>query len=547
MRRTLLHPLLAILAIAGPAAAQIDVVLSPAPVLTTPVGYQSFSDGHGGVWAVFQKAPAGSALYAQHVLGSGLFAAGFDASARTVAQGGTLVNAMSAVPDGFGGAIIVWFGTNALDSTSPFVALRAQHLDPEGRSQYPDTGLVVSSIATAAMAVGDGQGGAYVAWEELKSPSNPDIVAQHFGYFGAPLWVPSGSPTGQNVCAVLGLQRLRAIHEDGAGGAFVVWADPRTPATLPLYCARLLPTDVAGAPWPANGVRITPATSGIRLVGSAHAPGGGLWVAWRDLTGTTALSAQQVALDGSFAWGAGGAVVAMTAPQRADFVPASGGNVFVTWGNVDVRCSRLTAAGTRVWPEVDGRILASPPAPPLNSRAATDGVGGQRLAWSVDNGGQDDVYTLGVDGTGTPLPGQSALGVPFATTSAAEDPVAWLQPEAAAPVLVWLSGGILHALLPPGSLDVRPPVPPGALALAPPAPNPSRAGTLTLRFSAPAGPARLDLYDAAGRRLLVRTLFGSDGTQVVQLDEAARLAPGVYTLRLSAAGHAVTQRLVRVE
>jgi hypothetical protein len=546
VRRTLLHPLLAILGIAGPAAAQIDVVLSP-PVLTTPVGYQSFSDDHGGVWAVFQQAQPGSALLAQHVLGNGSYAAGFDASARTIAESGTLVNAMSAVPDGFGGAVIVWFGTNPVDSTSPFVALRAQHLDPEGRNQYPDTGLVVSSIASAAMAVGDGQGGAYVAWEELKSPSNPDIVAQHFGYFGASLWVPSGSPTGRNVCAVLGLQRLRAIHEDGAGGAFVVWADPRTPTTLPLYCARLLPAGVAGAPWPANGVRITPATSGIRIVGSAHAPGGGLWLAWRDISGASDLIAQQVGLDGSFAWGVTGAFVAMTAPQRADFVPASSGSVFVTWGNVDLRCSRLSAAGTRVWPETDGRILAALPTTPLNTRAATDGAGGQRLAWSVDNGGQDDVYTLDVDGSGAPLPGQPALGVPFATTGAAEDPVAWLQPEAAAPVLVWLSGGVLHALLPPGSLDVRPPLSPGALALAPPAPNPSRAGALTLRFSAPAGPARLDLYDAAGRRVLVRTLYGSDGAQVVQLDEAARLAPGVYTLRLSAAGHAVTQRLVRVE
>jgi hypothetical protein len=200
-----------------------------------------------------------------------------------------------------------------------------------------------------------------------------------------------------------------------------------------------------------------------------------------------------------------------------------------------------------VWPEADGRILVAPATPPLNSHAATDGAGGQHLAWSVDNGGQDDVYTLDVDGSGAPMPGQPALGVPFATTGATEDPVAWLQPEAAGPVLVWLSAGVLHALLPPGSLGVRPPVAPGALALAPPSPNPSRAGTLTLRFSAPAGPARLDLFDAAGRRVLVRTLYGSDGTQVVQLDEAARLAPGVYTLRLSAAGGAVTQRLVRVE
>jgi hypothetical protein len=547
VRRTLPHLLLAILGIAGPAAAQIDVALSPAPVLTTSVGYQCFGDSHGGVWAIFQEAQAGSALYAQHVLSDGSFAAGFDAAALPFTHSGTMVNAMSAVPDGLGGAIIVWFGTNALDSTSQFLALRAQHLDAEGRNQYPDTGLVVSSIASAAMAMGDGQGGVYVAWEELKSPSNPDIVAQHFGNFGNPLWVPSGSPTGRNVCAVVGLQRLRAIQEDGAGGAFVVWADFRTPSTSPLYCMRLTPTGVAPAPWTANGVRITPVTSGIRIVGSAHAPGGGLWLAWRDINVVDQLLAQHVALDGSFVWSSLGAIVATATALRADFVPASSGNVFVTWGGSDLRCSRLSAAGARVWAETDGRVLVTPPTASLNTRAAPDGAGGQRLAWAFDNAGQDDVYTLMVDGTGAPLPGQSPLGEPFATSPQAEDPVAWLQPESAEPEVVWLVGGVLHAQLPGGSVGVGPRAPPGALSLAPPAPNPLRGGTLTLRFSAPAGPARLELYDTAGRRVLVRALFGSGGSQAVRLDEAVRLAPGVYALRLTAAGRAVTQRLVRVQ
>ncbi len=527
----------------------MDTVLSPAPVLTTPVGYQSFDDGHGGVWAIFQEAQAGSALYAQHVLANGAYAAGFGPGARSIANSGTLVNAMSAVRDGLGGAIVVWFGTNALDSTSQFVALRAQHLDPEGRNQYPDTGLVISSIATAAMVIGDGSGGAYVAWEELTAPTNPDIVAQHYDNLGNPLWVPNGSPTGQSVCAVVGIQRLRAIHEDGAGGAFVVWADSRLPTSsaLPLYCMRLLPSGVAPAPWTTNGIRITPATNGIRIVGSGHAPGGGLWLAWRDIFGSSNLMAQHVGLDASFVWGSTGTLVATVAPARADLVPASSGSLFVTWGETDVRCSRLSATGTRVWPETDGRVLLTPTTPPLDTRAATDGAGGQRLAWSLDNAGQDDLYTLDVDGAGAPLAGQPPLGVPFATTPAPEDPVGWLDPETTTPIFVWLSDGVLHALLPAGGLGVGPRPPLGSLSLAPPAPNPVRGGRLTLRFSAPAGPARLDLYDAAGRRVLVQALFGSGGPQTLQLDEAARLAPGVYTLRLSAAGRAVTQRLVRID
>ena len=527
--------------------AQIDLALSPFPVMQQPAAYQTFGDGHGGVWAVFQGAQAGAGLYAQHVLADGSYAVGFGSLARAVTHSDTQVNAMSAVPDGMGGAIIVWFGVNALDASSPFVALRAQHLDPEGRNQYPDTGLVVSSIASAAMTVSDGVGGVYVAWEELKSPSNPDIVAQHFGYFGNPLWVPLGSPTGRNVCAVVLAQRLRAMVEDGAGGAFVVWADSRTASTAPLYCMRLVPAGVATAPWTTNGVRISPVTGGIRIVASAHAPGGGLWLAWRDISNANALLGQHVALDASFLWGPVGSLFASVSPARADFVPASASNVFVTWGGSDLRCARLNAAGTRLWPETDGRVLVTPPTGTLNSRAVTDGAGGQRLAWSVDNAGQGDVYMLQVDGSGTPLAGQPALGVPFATTALAEEPVTWLSPETTDPVVVWLSGGIVMARLPGTSVSVGPGTASGTLALAPPVPNPLRGSALSIRFSAPNGPTRLELFDAAGRRVLARALYSNGGAQTLRLDEAMRLAPGVYTLRLSAAGGSASQRLVRVE
>jgi hypothetical protein len=539
--------LLAIIAFARPATAQIDVALSPFPVQQQPVGYQTFGDGSGGVWAVFQGAQSGAALYAQHVLANGAYAAGFGPAARQVAHSGTLVNSISAAPDGLGGALVVWFGVNPLDSTSQSVALRAQHLDAQGTNQYPDSGLVVSSIASAAMAVGDGQGGLYVAWEELKSPTNPDIVAQHFGNFGDPLWSPSGSPTGRNVCAVVGIQRLRAIQEDGAGGAYVAWADSRVPGTVPLYGMRLTPGGVAAAPWPANGVQLTPLTSGIRIVGSAGAPGGGIWVAWRDINVGGQFAAQHLAADGSLRCAAAGALVAAVSVTRADLVPATSGDVFVTWSGADIRCQRLDSTGTRMWPEISGRVMVSPPSPPITTRAATDGAGGQRLAWSFDNGGQTDVNVLRVDGTGAPWPGEPPLGDSFAATPLADEPVAWLRSETSTPQTVWLSGGILEVRLTPTSASVGREGPLGGVALAPPAPNPLRGGLLTLRFSAAAGPARLELFDAAGRRVLARALFSQGGAQSVRFDEAARLAPGVYTLRLSASGVSASRRLVRIE
>lgn len=554
VRRTRPHLLLAILALAGPAAAQIampqGVALSPFPVSQAPAAYQTFGDGDGGVWAVFQGAQAGSALYAQHVYPDGGYAPGFSAKAAAITHSGTSVNHPWAAPDGVGGAAIIWFGVNPKDSTSRFVALRLIRFDAQGDipPTFSDTGIVVSSIATAGMVIGDGFGGCYVAWEELKGASNPDIVAQHYNDFGAPLWTPFGSTTGRIVCSAAGIQKLRALHEDGAGSAYVVWEDHRVATAQPLYAMRLTPAGVAGAPWTSNGVRLTPITPGIRIVGSAGTPAGGLWLAWRDNGVSSQFTGQQIESNASLSWGANGAVIATTTPLRADFVPASSGDVFVTWGGADIRCARLSSTGTSRWLESGGRLLMTPPTSTANTRTVSDGAGGQRLAWSFDNAGQSDVNMLRVDGGGNPWAGEPVLGDPFATSLASEEPVAWFLANTSTPLVAWLVAGVLRVRrIANGTLGVGPEGPRSAVMLAPPVPNPLRGSTLSLRFSAPVGPARLDLFDAAGRRMLVRALFSRGGPQVLPLDEATRLAPGVYTLRLSAAGRIATRRLVRVE
>jgi hypothetical protein len=91
-----------------------------------------------------------------------------------------------------------------------------------------------------------------------------------------------------------------------------------------------------------------------------------------------------------------------------------------------------------------------------------------------------------------------------------------------------------------------------AFALEPPAPNPLRSGG-TIRFTLPsAGPARLELFDTAGRR--VRMLLDGPaeaGVHALHLavrgDGGATLASGIYLLRLEAAGRAMTQRMAVIQ
>ena len=557
MRRVLPRLVLCILAFTftRTAAAQIampeGVALSPFPVLQSPAAYITFDDTEGGVWAVFLGAQPGSGLYMNHVRSDGSYAEGFSASARLYAKSGTMVNNFSAAPDGMSGAVVSWFGVNPKDSTSQFIALRYTHILNDGSQAagvIPDTAIVVSSIASAAMVVGDGDGGAYVVWEELKGASNPDIFAQHYDYWGQPTWTPSGSPTGRPVCAVVGIQRLRALHPDGAGGAYVVWADSRTGSTVPLYVAHLRTDGVEGLPWTANGVRVTPVTQGVRVVGSALSPAGSLWLAWRDLNVSGQFNAQRVGIDASFAWVATGAIVGTVTPARAEFVPAPGGHVFVTWGGSDIRCSRLDDLGERVWStEPAGRVLAAPPGGSLLTRAVSDGSGGQRLAWAEDVGGQSDVYSLRVDGGGAPWPDQPPGGDVVEDDTVAEDPVAWFDAANVSPLIAWLESGQLRVRRILGSTaGVEPPLATGPLALAPPAPNPWRGEALLARFKAPPGEVTLSIYDLAGRLVQAQRVSATGSDQSVSLRWLAPLAAGVYTLRLEAAGFSRSRRLVRV-
>ncbi len=85
------------------------------------------------------------------------------------------------------------------------------------------------------------------------------------------------------------------------------------------------------------------------------------------------------------------------------------------------------------------------------------------------------------------------------------------------------------------------------LALAGLQPNPA-GRDLAVAFSLPdASPARLEVFDLAGRRLLAREVGAlGGGSHVLRLGEGRALASGVYVLRLSGSGRTRTARAVVV-
>jgi len=85
------------------------------------------------------------------------------------------------------------------------------------------------------------------------------------------------------------------------------------------------------------------------------------------------------------------------------------------------------------------------------------------------------------------------------------------------------------------------------LALAGPRPNPG-GRDLTVEFALPDGaPARLELLDIAGRRVVSREVGGlGAGRHTLSLAQGGALAPGIYLLRLTRGGRSLTARVVVV-
>jgi hypothetical protein len=93
------------------------------------------------------------------------------------------------------------------------------------------------------------------------------------------------------------------------------------------------------------------------------------------------------------------------------------------------------------------------------------------------------------------------------------------------------------------SVPVTPIVRPGALRVLP---NPVRGGDLVVEYaSATRAPARIELFDLAGRRIVAREIAaGEPGTHRLPVMDRGRLEAGIYFLRLHHAGRTSTARAI---
>lgn len=139
---------------------------------------QILSDGSGGVFILWMDNRSGAYtdIYAQHIDSSGAMQLPPDGDLFYTAPNDLLNNYLRITADGVGGAIISW--QDRRNTTSDIYAVR---IDPLGNIVWSADGVGVCTTVkdqSYPQLVGDGSGGAIIAWQDYRSGTNWDIYAQ---------------------------------------------------------------------------------------------------------------------------------------------------------------------------------------------------------------------------------------------------------------------------------------------------------------------------------------------------------------------------------
>lgn len=519
------------------------------------------SDGHGGVvitWTDYRDDTT-SNVYAQRLSGSGVpqwTSGGVPVCTAALDQYRPQV-----ISDGNGGVVIAWWDTR--DDSS--IDLYAQRLDSQGVSLWDVNGIPIcvgSSRQWFPTLIGDGTGGFIITFSDDRN-GDSDIYAQWINGNGVAQWATNGIA----LCIATNLQGLPSIATDGAGGAIVSWWDFRS-GQADIYAQRV---NSAGAVlWGAVGVPICTAADSQNEARTVADGAGGAIVAWTDFrSGSADMYAQRVSSSGAPQWTSNGVLVCSAASTQAQHLAISdgAGGAIIAWvdsrdyalNRQDIYAQRLDPSGSSLWAP-NGVPICTASLIQYELSLCSDGDGGAIITWEDARADVHeyayDIYAQRIGGNGTTL--WAANGIPVCTASDAQ-----YQPElvndGSGVVIAWydmrneITSSDLYArrLTLEGQLPtaVRPTSTPGAISIGANVPNPFSSATRFDVFVSGASTGTMEVYDVTGRRMTIRQLSGlREGWQTVSFDgrdsQAAPLPSGVYFVRVKAAGHTATRKMI---
>ena len=230
-----------------------------------------------------------------------------------------------------------------------FLALSAL-VAPPVAAQWSASGVPVCPApwrTGATVMVGDGHGGAFVAWLDARDTSaTRSIYAQHVLDYGAPdpAWPALGTPA----CTLPGSRLQIHIASDGLGGFFLAWDDKRFGNSL-VFLQRVISGGTLAPGWPANGVQVSthPLAGDVTVFDVVPDGIGGAYLAWR--SNDQHHYAQHIDAGGAVVsgWPAAGMQLTIGSGTATVMVePAPSGGCYVLTANLNSAVvTKLTSAG----------------------------------------------------------------------------------------------------------------------------------------------------------------------------------------------------------
>lgn len=514
----------------------------------------AWTDGRGG----------GRDIYVQRVSANGVPEWAVNGLAVCGTMGDQTNSAI--VSDGAGGAVVVW-----QDSRSGTPDIYAHHVLASGALDptWPPTGLPIAAIAdsqTTPVALEDGTGGAFIAWQDKRNGTHSDIYAHHVLSNGE--LDPGWPELGRLLCGAIGNQQRPRLASDGLGGAIVIWSDQRAgTGSDDVYANRVALTGAIGAGWPADGVMVCGA-AGVQQFPVVLSDGsGGAVISWADSrSGDTGFDiyAHHLLANGSVdgSWPTDGRAVCTEVGLQQNPMMSEDGDhgVIVAWqdarsGVSDIYAHRVRSDGTLdpAWTG-NGVLLCGATNSQAIGAIVPDGTGGAIVTWTDfrNSSVNPDVYAQHVAGSGVVDPAWTINGAAISTAANSQASPKAIPDGAGGAILVWtdarngatnsdIYGQRVQAGGQLGGDVVGVPRADRSLALAKVFPNPVRGKVLTIAFSLPDdGPGVIELIDITGRRLRMMPVHGITGSLRLPTQE---LRPGFYFVRLAHGADSRWQRI----
>jgi hypothetical protein len=528
--------------------ARDGVALSRAPGAQTHP--QAAPDGADGAIAVWEDRRTGmSSIYAQRVSAGG--AVLWSVNGIPVDPDSNQTTARVA-GDGQGGAWIGWVQPSGASTAE----VRLRHLNAAGEPEATSHVISAPGFDASDLALrGDGAGGVLVAYAGAGAAASAALYCQHVtaGRLGAPGWPAGGIAVAEWSTDQSTSFTAPDVGPDGTGGAAITWRTRRASScgagTCDTFYSGAARLAADGSVLSSDGFRFEEDGA----YGASSGAGSRLIAA---LLPDNEIVVQRIDAAGDLAWTT--PLAATTGGDRriAALAPQSDGGASAVWmdrgsGGWNLFVSRVSADGSLAsgWP-ANGLGVCFAAGDAVDARALASYDQGLTLFWTDHRGGDADLYALELDASGR-LQGPPG-GSPVCAAAGDETAPVLVAGAAGAAIAVWQDArgdnGDIYAqrITDPSIVNADPaPAHPPGLALRGARPNPAR-GLVWAAFSLPnGGPASLELFDIAGRRVAARDVgtMGA-GSHLASLNPAAPPPSGIYVMRLRTPDRVLSARVV---